>query len=273
MRFRTCPSITGGRASRWAGRAKPGLAALLLLAATLLPVQALAQPTVAAASSLRFALEEIVLGFERESGHQIRLVFGSSGHLYSQIRHGAPFEMFLSADENFALKLAAAGRTVDQGVLYAVGRIGIMVPHGSPLQADGQLHDLAAALRDGRLKKFAIANPAHAPYGMRAREALQHAGLWETIRPRLVLGENVAQAAQFATAGAAQGGIIGLSLARLPAVARLGHFALIPESWHKPLRQRMVLIEGATAPTQAFYRHLQSPAARAILAEHGFAAP
>ncbi|MBD3893246.1 molybdate ABC transporter substrate-binding protein [Hydrogenophaga sp.] len=249
------------------------LVCLTLLLAAALPIQALAQPTVAAAASLRFALEEIRVNFERETGHQIRLVFGSSGHLFSQINQGAPFQMFLSADEHFVFKLADTGKTQDRGLLYAVGRIGIMVPHGSALKADAQLQDLRAALQDGRVQKFAIANPAHAPYGMRAREALQHAGLWEAIGPRLVLGENVAQAAQFATSGAAQGGIIGQSLATLPALAQLGHFVLIPEHWHQPLRQRMVLMQGASAPVQAFYLYMSSPAAQAIMERNGFNVP
>jgi molybdate transport system substrate-binding protein len=193
-----------------------------------------ATPTIAAASDLKFAVEEVAADFERETGHKLRLVFGSSGNFYSQIVQGAPFHMYMSADEEFVFKLADAGKTVDRGRLYALGRIGIMVPHGSSLKADGELNDLAAALKDGRLKKFAIANPDHAPYGARAREALQTAGLWQAIGSRLVLGENISQAAQFATSGATQGGIIAQSLARAPSLARLGSFALIPESMHKP---------------------------------------
>lgn len=230
-------------------------------------------PTVAAAADLKFALEEVAAGFERETGHQLRLVFGSSGLIHAQILQGAPFGLFMSADEDFVFRLADAGRTRDRGRLYAVGRIGLMVPAGSPLRADGELRDLAAALRDGRLKKFAIAHPEHAPYGARARQALQHAGLWAAIEPRLVLGENVAQAAQFATSGAAQGGIVAQSLALAPAVAALGRFALIPEAWHQPLRQRMVLMKDAPPALQAFHDHLATPAARRILARYGFALP
>jgi molybdate transport system substrate-binding protein len=170
-------------------------------------------------------------------------------------------------------RLAAAGKTGDRGRLYAHGRIGIMVPHGSPLLADGQLKDLAAALKDGRLQKFAIANPEHAPYGMRAEEALRHAGLWDAIRPKLVLGENIAQAAQFATSGSAQGGVIALSLALAPSVARLGRFELIPEAWHQPLRQRMVLMNGAPPSARAFYEYLSTPAAQALMVSYGFAMP
>ena len=236
-------------------------------------LQAQPVPTVAAAADLKFALEEVAARFHRDTGHELRLVFGSSGNFYSQILQGAPFHLYLSADEDYVFRLADAGKAADRGRLYARGRIGILVPHGSPLLADGQLKDLAAALKDGRLKKFAIANPDHAPYGKRAEEALRHAGLWDAIRPKLVLGENVSQAAQFATSGSAQGGVIAWSLALAPSVSRLGRFELIPEAWHQPLRQRMVLLPGAPPAVRAFYDFLSTPAAQAIMVRHGFAVP
>jgi molybdate transport system substrate-binding protein len=229
--------------------------------------------TVAAASDLKFALEEIAAGFERGTGQRLRLVFGSSGNFRTQILQGAPFHLFLSADEAYVFDLADAGRTEDRGRPYAIGRIGLFVPTGSPLQPDGTLQDLGAALRDGRLKKFAIANPEHAPYGARAKEALQHAGLWAAIAPRLVLGENISQAAQFAVSGATQGGIVAQSLALAPAFAAAGRFALIPAEWHQPLRQRLALLKGAPPAARAFAAHLATPAATAVLRRHGFALP
>lgn len=241
--------------------------------AGLISLVAHAQPVVVAASDLKFALEEVAAGFQKSTGQQVKLVFGSSGNFHRQIQQGAPYQLFLSADEQFVFQLADAGKTEDRGALYAVGRIGIFVPTGSPIQADGSLKDLVLALQDGRLQKFAIANPEHAPYGTRAMEALQHAGLWEAIRPRLVLGENISQATQFATSGSTQGGIVAYSLALSPAVARLGSFALIPASWHQPLRQRMVLVKGADATAQAFYAYMQSPSAKAVLGRHGFSLP
>lgn len=245
------------------------------LAGTALASGVHAQPlaTVAAASDLKFALEELAARFEQDTGHKLRLVFGSSGNFHAQILQGAPFHLYLSADESYVFKLADAGKTVDRGRLYAVGRIGIIVPPGSPLKADGELKDLAAALQDGRLQKFAIANPEHAPYGMRAREALQHAGLWNALQGRLVLGENISQTAQFATSGSTQGGIIALSLALAPAVSRLGRFQLIPEAWHQPLRQRMVLMKNAPPAAIAFHDHLSTPAALAVMQRYGFAMP
>ena len=230
-------------------------------------------PVVAAAADLQFALEEIARSFRRETGQDLRLSFGSSGNFATQIENGAPFQLFLSADEDYVSRLKARGLTLDDGLLYAIGRIVLFIPTGSTLKVDADLHDLRAALADGRLKKFAIANPEHAPYGRAARAALQHEGLWEAIQPFLVLGENAAQAAQFATSGSAQGGIIPLSLAQAPALTRLGRFTLLPADWHPPLRQRMVLLRGATEPAKAFYAYLQTPAARAVFSRYGFIPP
>lgn len=236
-------------------------------------VHAQTVPTVAAAADLKFAIEAVAARFKQDTGQSLRLVFGSSGNFKTQILQGAPFHLFMSADEHFVFELADAGKTEDRGRAYAVGRIGILVPPGSPLKADGELQDLAAALKDGRLRKFAIANPQHAPYGTRAQEALQHAGLWRDIQPHLVFGENVSQAAQFAVSGSTQGGIVAQSLALAPAVAKTGRFALIPEAWHQPLRQRMVLVKGAPPAARAFYDYLSTPAAQAIMVRYGFAIP
>ncbi|MDO8906248.1 molybdate ABC transporter substrate-binding protein [Hydrogenophaga sp.] len=248
-------------------------AGLLLSLAALHSASAQTVPTLAAASDLKFAIEEVAAQFEKSTGQKLRLVFGSSGNFKTQILQGAPFHLFMSADENFVYELADAGKTEDRGRAYAVGRIGIMVPHGSPLKADGELKDLAAALRDGRLQKFAIANPDHAPYGARAMEALKHQQLWDGLQGKLVLGENISQAAQFATSGSAQGGIIAYSLALAPTVARLGSFALIPEQWHQPLKQRMVLVKGAPPEARAFYDYISTAPAQEIMVRHGFAMP
>jgi molybdate transport system substrate-binding protein len=230
-------------------------------------------PVIAAAADLQFALVEIAGAFESETGQSVELSFGSSGNFARQIRQGAPYQMYLSADESFVLDLHRDGFARDEGALYALGRIVIFTPHGSPLEADEDLADLAAALAAGRITRFAIANPEHAPYGMRAEEALRHRGLWDAIAPKLVLGENVSQAAQFAATGNTQGGIIAYSLALAPPVAARGDFALIPENWHSPLRQRMALLDNAGPVAHRFYRYLQTPPARDILVRYGFALP
>lgn len=231
------------------------------------------EPVLAAASDLQFALEEVAQAFTKETGEKIKLTFGSSGNFARQIRQGAPFEMFLSADEEYVFELAKDGFAKDRGTLYALGRIVIIVPHGSPLKADGSLSDLKAAIADGRVKKFAIANPEHAPYGKRAEEALKHQGLWDAMKDKLVLGENVSQTAQFATSGSTQGGIIAYSLSLSPKVSALGPYALIPDAWHQPLRQRMALTTKAGPVAERFYAFVQSPPARKIMIKYGFVLP
>lgn len=253
------------------------LSATALAWAGLFSVHALAQgqpaPPIAAAADLKFALAEVAEKFQRETGQAVKLVFGSSGNIATQLEQGAPFQLFFSADEAYVQRLAAKGLTHDGGKVYAIGRIVLFAPHGSALLVDAQLSDLKAGVADGRVRRFAIANPEHAPYGRRATEALQRAGIWEAIKPRLVLGENIAQAAQFATTGGSQGGILALSLVKANEVAKLGRYALIPEDWHEPLVQRMVLMKNATAPAEAFYRYVQSPPAREIMRRYGFLLP
>jgi molybdate transport system substrate-binding protein len=229
-------------------------------------------PLVAAASDLRFALDEVAAQFTRDTGWRVRIVYGSSGNFRRQIAEGGPFELFLSADEAYVLALAKEGHLVDDGVLYAIGRIALVIPEGSPLRPDPSLRDLAAAVAAGRVGRFAIANPEHAPYGRAAREALTAVGAWEGLQGRLVLGENVAQAAQFAVSGSAQGGIVALSLALAPGALAGARHVAIPASMHQPLRQRMALTKRATESARAFYRYLQSPAATVILQRYGFTA-
>lgn len=254
-------------------RAMRLLAALPLVAlAWAAPAVAQDAPTVAAAD-LQFALTEVADQFTKETGKTVKLSFGSSGNFHRQIKEGGPFEMYMSADEGYVLELAKDGLTQDEGTLYAVGRIVLIVPPGSPLKPDGSLKDLAAALDAGTVKKFAIANPEHAPYGRAARGALKTAGLWEKVEDKLVLGENVSQAAQYATTGSTAGGIIAYSLALSPKVSALGQYVLIPAEWHDPLRQRMVLTKKAGDTAKAFYAYVNSPAARAVFKKYGFVLP
>ncbi len=232
-------------------------------------------PAVAAAADLKFALTGLARQFEKDTGRRVRLSFGSSGNFTRQIEQGAPFELFLSADEQFVFRLAERGLTTDRGALYAIGRLVLFAPAGSPLQPDAGLAALKSMIDDGRLRRFAIANPEHAPYGRAARAALTHAGLWTAIEPKLVYGENAAQAMQFAASGASQGGIVPWSLSKAPDVARLGRFTLIPAAWHatEPLRQRMVLLRNAGATARAFHDYLRQDAAREVLARNGFTLP
>ncbi|MBI4827995.1 MAG: molybdate ABC transporter substrate-binding protein [Nitrospinae bacterium] len=253
------------------------LAAILsvtaLLASTPSARAAQAGPLIAAAADLRFAMEEVAARYKAETGGAVRLSYGSSGNFYTQLTQGAPFELFMSADEEYVFRLADAGLTRDKGTLYAIGRIALFAPHGSALTVDERLNGLRALLGAGKLSRLAIADPSHAPYGRAAREALVHAGVWDGVQSRLVFGENASQAAQFASSGATDGGIIPLSLAMAPTVSRLGSFAALPAGWHAPLRQRMVVMKNAGPAAGAFYRYLQTPAARGIFRAYGFTLP
>ena len=230
-------------------------------------------PVIAAASDLKFAVDEIAAEFQKQTGKSVRVAYGSSGNFYRQIAQDAPFEIFMSADEEFVFKLADQGLTLDRGALYATGRIVLFTPKGSPVHADASFADLRLALADGRLVKLAIANPEHAPYGRAAMEALKSSGLWPAIEPKLVLGENVSQAAQFAVSGSAQGGIFALSIALAPGFRDAGSYVPIAETLHRPLRQRMVLTRKAGATAHDFYRFAQGSVARGVFKRYGFLLP
>lgn len=246
---------------------------LAIFGCALLTRVAFAQVIVAAAADLRFAMPELVGAFERAGGGRLQVSFGSSGNFRRQIGEGAPFEIFFSADEAYADALIAEGRAQAPGALYGIGRIVLFVPKGSKVNADATLEDLAAAASDGRLARLAIANPEHAPYGRAARQALQKTGVYPSVQDKLVLGENVAQAARFATSGAAQAGILPLSLMAAPEIASLGKHVTLDASLHAPLRQKAVLLKGAGETARRFFDFVRSPAGAEILARHGFAPP
>lgn len=234
------------------------------------PVWSGEEPVIAAASSLNGVLQKINDAFARESGTRVRISFGASGNLTRQIEQGAPFELFLSADRSYVKRLADQGLGRGSGEIYARGRLALFVPEGAPLRGDPDLDDLSAALADGRLRRLAIANPDHAPYGRAAREALQHRGLWAAASRKLLLGENVAQAAQFAVSGA-DAGLLSYSVAL--ELTGQGSVTLLPGSWHGPLDHYMLLLNPAGDAAAAFYRFLKQPAARRAFGKFGFSVP
>jgi molybdate transport system substrate-binding protein len=249
------------------------ICALVLWGLASPPARAEEPPSVAAAASLRYALDEIAALFERETGRRVRLTYGATGNLVSQIENGAPFELLLAADEKSVKRLAEQGRTDGAPSIYARGRISLVAPKGSPVAVDGELKGLREALAAGKVKHFAIANPELAPYGRAAREALTRAGLWSEIEPRLVLGENIGQAAQFATTGAAEAGIIAHSLTVSSEVAPAITAALIPEAAHQPIEHGMALLKGAGETARAFAAFVRGSQARTILERNGFSVP
>ena len=223
---------------------------------------------VAAASDLKFALTDVVQQFERATPYRVTLNFGSSGTFTQQLKQGLPAQLFLSADENYVFELADAGLTQDRGMLYAVGRIALWAPLASALSLDAELAGIKSKWAD--IGKFAMANPEHAPYGRAAQQALQKLGLWDMVQTKLVLGENISQATQFVSTGAAQVGITALSLALAEQVARTGKHVVLPAELHAPLRQRMVLLKNAQPAASALYEHLQTSQAQATLKKYGF---
>lgn len=241
------------------------LSLVLLLAAS--PLAAREGITVAAASDLRYALDEILeLYLTAHPQDQVQIIYGSSGKMTTQIIHGAPFDVFFSADIAFPERLRARGHTATEPTVYALGRIVVWSRRHGPLT----LADLA----EPRIRRVAIAQPTHAPYGARAQEALEAAGLWERVETKLVYGENIAHAAQMAASGAADAAIIALSLARFPDLAQAG-YTLIDDSLHQPLTQGFVITrrgaEKATA--HRFADFMGGEQARAIMARYGFTFP
>jgi molybdate transport system substrate-binding protein len=250
-------------------------ASLIAVLVVLNPLRLRAEdaPLVAAAADLQFALEDIAAAYKRDTGGDVKVTFGSSGNFSTQIEQGAPFQMFLSADEQFVFGLADKGLARDRGTLYAIGRIVLFAPKGSPLTGQLSAQGLKSALDKGAVKHFAIANPEHAPYGRAAQQWLETHKLWQAIQPELLIGENASQAAQFAAGGDSEGGIIPYSLALAPKIKEKGTYALLPAEDHAPLRQRMVLLKGATPTAEHFYQYMQGKTVRDIMRRYGFVLP
>ena len=254
-----------------------GTATAVVLCTSSFTTPAITPPAlrIAAASDLKFALTALCQTFTKTTGQAVDLQFGSSGNLARQITQGLPLDIFLSADEALVLSLFDGGFAPDKGALYATGRIALLVPKNSAFQLPKNEAEARLTLQNQlkTIRKFAIANPEHAPYGRAAKEALQNLGLWEQLQPKLVLGDNISQATQFVTSGAAQAGITALSLALAPEVATQsgGHW-LLPANLHAPLKQRMVLLKSAQPAAKTLFDYLQTPAAKAVLAKFGFSA-
>lgn len=250
-----------------AARTVLALIAALLLPSACAPHPAPTKLTVAAAADLNFAMEEISRQF-RAAHPQIDLhvAYGSSGNYFAQIQSGAPFDVFLSADVAYPRKLAVLGMGAGNSLFtYAVGRLVVWVPANSRL-------DPATALRDASLKHIAIANPRHAPYGRSAEAALRKLGLWDAVEPRLVLGENIAQTLQFVQSGAADAGVVALSLALAPAMRGQGRYWEIPLDAYPRMEQGGMILKDSAAARQ-LRAFLLSDGGRRILKQYGFFLP
>jgi len=229
--------------------------------------------TVAAAADMSAALPQLAAAYTKQTGLTVKLVFGSSGNLASQIRNGAPYDVFLSADEDYPRQLIADGLAVQNTLYrYAVGRLVLWVPTDSSLDLSKQG---MAALLDPSVKKIAIANPAHAPYGRAAEAALRHFEIYDRVSSRLVLGENVSQAAQFVESGNAQAGLIALSHALAPSLKDKGRYWTVPLDAYPTLNQAAVVPSKSKQQDAArkFLEFLRGPEATALLASYGFTLP
>ena len=224
-----------------------------------------AEIRVAAAADLLFAVREINADFERKSGHKVLLTLGSSGNFYAQIANGAPFEVFLSADVNYPRQLEERGFAVRGSTfVYGAGRIALW----------SSKVDVARGMQcllDGSVGKIAIANPVHAPYGRAAVAALQYAKLYDRVKGRLVMGENISQAAQFVQSGAAEVGIIALSLALSEPMMKSGRHWVIPADTYPRMEQGAVLLKDAGPAARQYFESLRGEPAKKILQRYGFA--
>ena len=251
----------------------PSKVILVLLAALFAGSYARAQAVnVAAAADLKFAMAELVAQFEKASGAKLDVTYGSSGNFLTQIENGAPFDLFFSADSEYPKKLEAAG-LAEPGTLreYAVGRIVIWTPSDNEINAaiDGWKRLLAQ-----RVKKIAIANPEHAPYGRAAVAAIKKAGIYEQVKDKLIYGENISQAAEFVQSGNAQAGIVALSLALSPAMKN-GNRWEIPADSYPPIKQAVIVLKASKNKdaSRRFLEFVGGPQGREILQRFGFSVP
>jgi molybdate transport system substrate-binding protein len=229
-----------------------------------------AQPLrIAAAADLQFAMNDLVGQYEKSTGQKVSVSYGSSGNFRTQIENGAPFDLFFSADVQYP-KLLISARLADANTLYiyAFGQLVLWAPAGANLQLPQRGFRV---LEDPRVAKIAIANPEHAPYGRAAVAALRKAGVYDAVKAKLVYGENISQAAQFAESGSAQVGILALSLTYVDSM-KSGERWEVPADMYPPLEQAAVVVHAsANKPAaHAFLDYVKTAAAKEILARYGF---
>jgi len=224
---------------------------------------------VAAASDLQFAMNDLADRYEKASGMKLAVSYGSSGNFRTQIENGAPFDLFFSADVQYPKLLISTGLADPASLyVYAYGRLVLWAPPGANLRLTQRG---LAALKDARIAKIAVANPEHAPYGRAAVAVLQKAGLYDAVKSKLVYGENISQAAQFAQSGSAQVGILALSLTYADSMKN-GERWEVPEDLYPPLEQAAVIVHASSnkPAARAFLDYVKSADGKAVLAQYGF---
>jgi molybdate transport system substrate-binding protein len=228
---------------------------------------------VAAAADLSAAMKEIGDGYEKKTGVKVKFSFGASGALTQQIQNGAPFDLFFSADMDYPRQLIAASAADGTSLYqYAVGRLVLWVPADSPLDVE---HQGMQVLLDASVKKIAIANPQHAPYGRAAVAALKHTGLYDRVADRLVLGENISQASQFVESGNAQAGFVALAHAVAPGMRGKGKYSEVSEKDYPPLAQGVVLLSRSQHKREAaqFLEYVKTKESAELFRKYGFTLP
>jgi len=249
------------------------LATVMLCLAVSIPATADAgEITVAAASDLTFAFKDVASRFETQTGSSVKLSYGSSGNFFSQIQNGAPYDLFFSADIEYPRKLEAAGFTEPGSIYaYATGKIVLWVPNASKLDLSRGL----SVLLDPCIRKIAIANPQHAPYGRAAAAAMQHEGIYDNVKGKLVLGEDISQTAQFVESGNADLGVVALSLAVAPVMRDKGRYVAIPSSDYPAIIQAAVILRSSHNKdlAQQFLKFLKEPGTVALMEQYGFIVP
>lgn len=240
----------------------------LLLISTLVSGQT---TTIAVAANLKDAFKSIIEANPTFKKEEIKIIYGSSGNFTTQIINGAPFNLFISADEQYPLELFNHGKTVDQGKIYAYGKIVLVTKNSSGLKPANNRQELIKLINQAN--KIAIAKPELAPYGRAAVEYLKAMGVWDQAKEKLVFADNVALAAMYVMTGAADIGITALSLALSPAMKTETQFIVIPEQLYAPIRQRMVLIKNPTPSAKELYHYLQSTKAQGLFIQFGYTVP
>lgn len=228
--------------------------------------------TVAAAADLQFAMQEMSTRFQQKTGNHIKVIYGSSGNFAQQIQNGAPFDMFFSANLDYPKHLEASGLTEpDSFYQYARGRIVVWVPNDSQVDVHSGMQSLLAP----SVKKITIANPQHAPYGKAAVSAMEKAGVYDKVKDKLILGENISQAASFVVSGSADVGIVALSLALSPNMKDKGRYADIPNTDYPPIEQACVILRSSKNPAvaRAFLEFVKTDAIKDLLRNYGFEVP
>ena len=227
--------------------------------------------TIAVAANMKDAFTEIAAEFKSTGKPEMRVVYGSSGNFAAQIMNGAPFSLFIAADEQFPLELFKNGKTVDDGSVYAIGKLVIITKTSSGIHLLDSRVDIAKAIT--KANKIAIAKPELAPYGRAAVQYLRAEGLWDLAKDKLVYADNIGAATTYVASGAADLGFTAFSLAKSPELLKQTSFVAVDTKMYEPIKQRMVLIKGAPQEAQDLYRFMQGPKAKAILQKYGYSTP